>query len=156
MRRDAAHPAGAGPWPAVIMFPDAGGVRDTFHAMAQRLADLGYAVLLPNIYYRAGAYEPFDLTTVFTVPEERERLMSLAGSVTEGSQRATPARCCSSSRNNPRSPTPRWERRATASGVDSHSTPPDASLTAWERRPRSTAATSRAPRRTALTCSLTR
>ena len=49
-------PAGTGPWPAVIMFPDAGGVRRTFHAMAQRLADLGYAVLLPNIYYRAGAY----------------------------------------------------------------------------------------------------
>ena len=76
-------PTGAGPWPTVIMFPDAGGVRGTFHHMAQRLADLGYAVLLPNIYYRAGDYEPFDLTTVFTVPEDRERLMSLAGSVTK-------------------------------------------------------------------------
>ena len=65
------------------MFPDAGGVRDTFHAMAQRLADLGYAVLLPNLYYRSGGYEPFDLDTVFTVPEERSRLMSLAGSVTK-------------------------------------------------------------------------
>lgn len=40
-------PDAAGPWPAVIMYPDAGGVRDTFRAMAQRLADLGYAVLLP-------------------------------------------------------------------------------------------------------------
>ena len=45
-------PAGTGPWPAVIMFPDAGGVRATFHDMAQQLADLGYAVLLPNVYYR--------------------------------------------------------------------------------------------------------
>ncbi len=76
-------PEGSGPWPAVIMFPDAGGVRDTFHEMAQRLADLGYAVLLPNIYYRSPGYEPFDLDTVFTVPEERARLMSLAGSVTK-------------------------------------------------------------------------
>ena len=40
-------PSGAGPCPAVIMYPDAGGARDTFRAMAQRLADLGYAVLLP-------------------------------------------------------------------------------------------------------------
>ena len=76
-------PDGSGPWPAVIMYPDAGGVRGTFHQMAQRLADLGYAVLLPNIYYRSGGYEPFDLATVFTVPEERARLMSLAGSVTK-------------------------------------------------------------------------
>ncbi len=36
------------------MFPDAGGVRDTFRAMAQELADLGYSVLLPNLYYRQG------------------------------------------------------------------------------------------------------
>ncbi len=75
-------PKGSAPWPAVIMFPDAGGVRGTFHEMAQRLADLGYAVLLPNIYYRS-EYEPFDLDTVFTDLEERARLMSLAGSVTK-------------------------------------------------------------------------
>jgi carboxymethylenebutenolidase len=75
--------AGAGPWPAVIVYPDAGGVRDTFRAMAQRLADLGYAVLLPNLYYRRGAYEPFDLGTVFSDPSERARLMDLARSVTE-------------------------------------------------------------------------
>ncbi|MGI9031063.1 MAG: dienelactone hydrolase family protein, partial [Ilumatobacteraceae bacterium] len=51
-------PAGRGPWPGVIMFPDAGGVRPAFHQMADRLADLGYVVLLPNIYYRIGEYEP--------------------------------------------------------------------------------------------------
>ena len=78
-------PAGAGPWPAVIMFPDAGGVRATFHAMAQRLADLGYAVLLPNMYYRLGEFEPFDLHTVFTDPDERKRLMALVSSVTKES-----------------------------------------------------------------------
>ena len=58
-------PDGTGPWPAVIMFPDAGGVRPTFHDMAQQLADLGYAVLLPNVYYRVGDFEPFDMLTVF-------------------------------------------------------------------------------------------
>ena len=59
-------PSGAGPWPAVIMFPDAGGARPAFNAMAQQLAELGYAVLLPNLYYRVGAFEPFDVRTVFT------------------------------------------------------------------------------------------
>ena len=76
-------PPGDGPWPAVILFPDAGGVRPTFHAMAQRLADLGYAVLLPNIYYRMGTIEPFDMDTAFSDPDERTRLMTLVSSVTK-------------------------------------------------------------------------
>lgn len=75
-------PDGAGPWPAVIMYPDAGGVRDTFRAMAQRLADLGYAVLLPNPYYRT-EYEPFDERTLFTDRAEWARLMELAQTLTE-------------------------------------------------------------------------
>ena len=66
-----------------MMYPDAGGARPTFRAMAQELADLGYAVLLPNPYYRLGQFEPFDVRTVFTDPAERARLMELAGSVTE-------------------------------------------------------------------------
>ncbi len=85
-------PGGTGPWPAVIMYPDAGGVRETFHGLAQRLADLGYAVLLPNLYYRQGPFEPFDLKTVFTEPAERARLTALARSVTEeGAARDTAA-----------------------------------------------------------------
>ena len=59
-------PGGGGPWPAVIMYPDAGGERDTFRTMAQQLADLGYAVLLPNLYYRVGGLEPFG-SSVFTI-----------------------------------------------------------------------------------------
>ncbi len=76
-------PDGAGPWPAVIMFPDAGGVRATFHAMAQQLADLGYAVLLPNIYYRLGEIAPFNMDTVFSDSDERKRLMGLVASVSK-------------------------------------------------------------------------
>lgn len=85
-------PSGTGPWPAVIMFPDAGGVRATFRAMAQQLAELGYAVLLPNLYYRLGEIEPFDVRTVFADPAERARLGDLAASVTEeGAARDTEA-----------------------------------------------------------------
>ena len=65
------------------MYPDAGGVRPTFHDMAQRLADLGYAVLLPDPYYRLGEIAPFDMNTVFTDEAERNRLMKLVGSVTK-------------------------------------------------------------------------
>ena len=31
-------PEGSGPWPAVLMYTDAGGVRETFLAMADRIA----------------------------------------------------------------------------------------------------------------------
>jgi carboxymethylenebutenolidase len=78
-------PTGSGPWPAVIMYPDAGGVRDTFHEMAQRLADLGYAVLLPNMFYRLGEFEPFKMETAFSDPDERKRLMSMVSSITKES-----------------------------------------------------------------------
>ena len=76
-------PNGEGPWPAVIMYTDAGGVRPTFHEMAQRLADLGYAVLLPNPYYRLARSHRSTSHTVFTDADERARLMSLVASVTK-------------------------------------------------------------------------
>ncbi|MGH3827106.1 MAG: dienelactone hydrolase family protein [Pseudonocardiaceae bacterium] len=74
-------PSSHGSWPAVIMYPDAAGVRETFRAMADRLAGLGYAVLLPDVYYRSGGYPPFDPATVFSDPAERERMTVLAASV---------------------------------------------------------------------------
>ncbi len=36
--------------------------------MAQKLADYGYAVLVPDVYYRHGQYAPFDLNTAFSDP----------------------------------------------------------------------------------------
>jgi carboxymethylenebutenolidase len=74
-------PDGQGPWPGVVMIPDAGGVRPTFFDMAARLADLGYAVLLPDVYYRQGDWAPFDMKTAFTDNAERKRLMSFVGSI---------------------------------------------------------------------------
>jgi carboxymethylenebutenolidase len=75
-------PEGVGPWPGVIIYPDAGGARDTFRVMGERLAGLGYVTLVPDVYYRSGGYKPFDLATVFTDPDERARLTGLAGSLT--------------------------------------------------------------------------
>lgn len=75
-------PNGPGPWSGVVMYPDAGGVRPTFHEMADRLAAFGHAVLLPDVYYRSGDWEPFDMGTVFGDPSERQRLYAMIGSVT--------------------------------------------------------------------------
>ncbi|MCK1641361.1 dienelactone hydrolase family protein [Bradyrhizobium sp. 157] len=53
-------PGGLGPWPSVIFYMDAFGIRPGMKQMAQHLADLGYVVLLPDLYYRHGAYGPLD------------------------------------------------------------------------------------------------
>jgi carboxymethylenebutenolidase len=71
-----------GPWPGVIMFPDAGGLRDTFEQMAAKLAANGYAVLLPDVYYRNADWAPFEMASVFGDEKERNRLMSMIGSLT--------------------------------------------------------------------------
>lgn len=52
--------AGTGPWPAVIYFMDGLGIRPVLFQNAQRLADDGYLVLLPDTFYRTGPYEPMD------------------------------------------------------------------------------------------------
>ena len=76
-------PNGAGPWPGVVMYPDAGGVRPTFDEMADTLAGFGYAVLLPDVYYRQGDWQPFSMATAFTDPNERTRLFGMIGSLTQ-------------------------------------------------------------------------
>jgi len=68
------HPQGEGPWPAVLMFMDGIGIRPAMFQIATRLAACGYYVLLPDLYYRAGAYEPMNARTVFSDPEARRVL----------------------------------------------------------------------------------
>ena len=77
-----AIPDGQGPWPGVIMYPDAGGVRTAVRQMAERLAGLGYVVLVPDVYYRSGNWAPFDMKNVFNDKAERQRLFGMIGSIT--------------------------------------------------------------------------
>jgi carboxymethylenebutenolidase len=70
-------PAGEGPWPAVIMYPDAGGMRDTMRQMGERLSGLGYVVLVPDFYYRNGPYDPVDMRTAFSNKEIAEKIMGM-------------------------------------------------------------------------------
>ncbi len=48
------HPERGGACPPVLFLMDAPGIRGELYDMARRLATVGYYVLLPNLYYRAG------------------------------------------------------------------------------------------------------
>jgi carboxymethylenebutenolidase len=69
------RPAGGGPWPAVLVFMDGIGIRPAMLEVGERLATYGYFVLLPDLFYRSGRYEPMDPHKVFSDPEQRKVLM---------------------------------------------------------------------------------
>jgi carboxymethylenebutenolidase len=75
-------PEGDGPWPGVLLFPDAGGARETMRVMADRLAGMGYVALVPDVYYREGEWTPFDIATVFSDENERGRLSGFMSRLT--------------------------------------------------------------------------
>lgn len=70
-------PKGSAPWPAVIFYMDGLDIRPTLFEMAQRLADGGYVVLLPDLFYRAGPYEPLEPKKVFAAGDVRNVLAHL-------------------------------------------------------------------------------
>lgn len=65
---------GRGQWPAAIFFMDGLGIRPTLFQMGQRLADAGYVVLLPDLFYRAGPYAPLEPKKVFASGNVREAI----------------------------------------------------------------------------------
>ncbi len=68
--------------PGVIHLTDIGGIRPDHRNMARRLAEKGFTVLLPNVFYRTGKPPMFDFTP--TMGEERtmKRFAQLAGPMT--------------------------------------------------------------------------
>ena len=48
------HPERGGPYPPILFLMDAPGIREELYEMVRRLATVGYYVMLPNLYYRAG------------------------------------------------------------------------------------------------------
>ena len=64
-------PSGTDRHPAVIFYMDGLGIRPTIFEMGERLADHGYVVLVPDLFYRAGPYEPLEPKKVFTSGDVR-------------------------------------------------------------------------------------
>ena len=83
----------AGPWPAVIFFMDGFGIRPAMWEMGQRLADRGYVVLLPDLYYRVGPYPPMNPREVLADPELVSTLMKYVASLDRDRQISDTAAC---------------------------------------------------------------
>lgn len=64
------RPDGNGDHPAVLLIMDAFGLRPTLREIAGRIAQRGYVVLAPNVFYRAGRAPVLPLPDL-TDPEQR-------------------------------------------------------------------------------------
>ncbi|MBR0680207.1 dienelactone hydrolase family protein [Roseomonas eburnea] len=71
------RPERDGPYPAVLMLMDAPGIREELHDMARRLATVGFCVLLPNLYYRAGRDTRFGPGVLTAGDPERDRMRAI-------------------------------------------------------------------------------
>jgi carboxymethylenebutenolidase len=68
--------------PAAIHLTDIGGIRPSHREMAKRLAEKGFAVLLPNVFYRTGKPPMFDFTPKMGDERTMKRFGELAGPMT--------------------------------------------------------------------------
>lgn len=71
------RPERGAPAPCVLMLMDAPGIREELHDMARRLATVGFAVLLPNLYYRAGRDTKFGPGVLKQDDPERDRMRAI-------------------------------------------------------------------------------
>ncbi len=78
------HPEEGGPFPAVIMYMDAPGIREELRDMARRIGTVGYFVVLPNLYYRSGREGNFgfDLSRIRSDDSERKKMFNVMHTLT--------------------------------------------------------------------------
>lgn len=74
-----AHPDGKGPFPAVVMYQNVGGLSEILRGMARRVAESGYYCAVPELYYRLG-------TIVIDPDSHDEQIMGLR-KIASGSMR---------------------------------------------------------------------
>ncbi len=66
------HPT-IGTYPGVLIWPDAFGLRPAMRQFAKRIASEGYAVLVPNPFYRTAKAPVFDNPSAFDFTKEERR-----------------------------------------------------------------------------------
>lgn len=71
------HPAGRGPWPGVLIWTDILGLRPVFRDMGRRLAGSGYAVLVPNPFYRSARAPVVGADFNFADPAQRAKVFAM-------------------------------------------------------------------------------
>ncbi|HZQ25656.1 MAG TPA: dienelactone hydrolase family protein [Terriglobales bacterium] len=76
------EPTGEGAWPAVIHYTDIGGIRAAPLAMAKRLAEQGYVVLVPNVFYRTSDLPVFKFPLKFGEDRTAQRIKELSSPLT--------------------------------------------------------------------------
>jgi len=79
MRTFVAYPDVKGPFPAVVMYQNVGGLSDILRGMARRVAQAGYYCVVPELYYRLG-------TIVIDPDSHDEQIMGLR-KIASGSMR---------------------------------------------------------------------
>jgi carboxymethylenebutenolidase len=72
------------PLPAVINLTDGLGFRPAFAEQSKRIAERGYVVLTPNIFYRTSRIPVFPFEPDFGSEHTRERFRELSGPLTTG------------------------------------------------------------------------
>jgi carboxymethylenebutenolidase len=65
------------PVPAIFLLMDAPGIREELRDMARRLAAVGYCVLLPNLYYRAGRDTLYGPDVLIEGSDEHKRMRAV-------------------------------------------------------------------------------
>jgi len=76
------RPERGGPYPAVLLLMDAPGIREELRDMARRLGTVGYHVLLPNLYYRAGRDTIYGPDVLEEGSAEQQRMRSVRTKMT--------------------------------------------------------------------------
>jgi carboxymethylenebutenolidase len=87
-------PEGVGRWPGIVYLTDIGGIRASNREAAGRLANEGYVVLLPNVFYRTGRtpLQPA-LRTLATDEMKKQRMAELTQPLTPVSMEDDASTC---------------------------------------------------------------
>ncbi len=76
------HPEGDAGWPGILYLTDIGGIRAANREAAARLSQNGYAVLMPNIFYRTGRAPLKPLLRTLDAEGMKKRMGELSGPLT--------------------------------------------------------------------------